>query len=95
MNSYYPGNSIRLSANYKVANADADPGTVTLKVKGPLGTAETFVYLTDVALIKDSVGDFHYDYTATTAGIYHYRWEGTAPAKGAEENSFTVLESEF
>ena len=94
MSEYYPGASVVLAVNIEVAGVDKDPDAVTLKVKTPTGITETFTFAL-AQVLKDSIGNYHYDYPVTIVGIYHCRFETTSPAKGASESTFVVLESSF
>ena len=49
----------------------ADPTAVTLAIKDPAGAK------TAPSPVKDSVGNYHYDYTPTLPGQYGYAFAGT------------------
>lgn len=71
-----------------------DPTTVTLKVKGPSGATDSYVYSSgDVT--KDYVGVYSKALTLSSAGTYYYRWEGTGAAQTAGEGQFSVRPSQF
>jgi hypothetical protein len=49
--------------------------------------------VTTPAPVKDTTGVYHVDVDVTLSGTYHYRWEGTGAAQGAEEGRFYVRPS--
>ena len=98
MNTYDQGDVVRCTGRfYNSSDAAADPTTVTFYIKGP-NTDETYVYGTDVEVVKDSTGVYHVDFSvpktgATAAGKYTYRFEGAGSNASADEDSFIVLNS--
>ena len=50
-----------------------DPATVTLTVTLPDGTNEV------PTVVKDSVGNYHVDYTVTQEGLYSFQWVTSTP----------------
>jgi hypothetical protein len=68
MPQYPLGAVIRLSANFKTNNVNVDPSTVSITVKTPLGVKTTLVYGTDQAVVRDSVGNFYYNYQPAVEG---------------------------
>ena len=88
-NAYYPNNLIRLSAAFTVAAVASDPSTVSLKVKDPSGAVTTYA-----SPVKDSVGNYHQDVTATIVGVWYYDWIGTGAIIAESENTFTILPSQ-
>jgi hypothetical protein len=97
MNSYQVGDLVRISAAFtNSSGAAADPTTVTLLVKLRYvvgSTATTYTY--PAQIVKDSTGNYHYDFTPTTEGIWDYRWVGTGTVQAAAEDAFNVPNSEF
>ena len=88
------GDLVRVSATFTVSGTATDPATVTLKVRDPSGTTTTYTYGA-ATVTKDSTGAYHRDVSATTAGRWLYRWEGTGTAQAAEEAAFDVEPSAF
>lgn len=87
---YIPGEVARLSLT--VTDHDglaADPGSVVLKVKQPDGTVVT--HTPDV--VRDGAGVYHADLALSSAGVWAYRWELTAPNAGAPEGLINVQKS--
>lgn len=87
------GDVVRVTTTPGFTNAAGvltDPTTVTLRWR-PSGGAETaWVYLTNAAVVRDSVGVYHADITPTVAGLHYFRWEGTGAVTAAEEGTFNV-----
>jgi hypothetical protein len=89
------GDLVRSSAAFTTAaGAAQDPTVVICKVKIPAGTITTYTYLTDVALVRDSAGNYHLDVNAATAGTYWVRWYSTGTGQAAEEEAFVVQASQ-
>lgn len=94
MSSYIPGELARLSlAVVNEAGDAADPGALRLKTRAQGGTVATLTYGVDVAIVKDSVGNYHADILLANAGLWAWRWELDAPNAGAVEGTITVLPS--
>lgn len=75
------------------AGAEADPSTVKFKFRPPgSATVTTYVYGTDVQLVKDSTGNYHVDIDANVPGTWKWRWISTGSVKGATTGSFRVGE---
>jgi uncharacterized protein YfaS (alpha-2-macroglobulin family) len=90
INLYKKGQKVRCSVNFKVADVLTDPTTVTFKSKKPSGTITPLVYLTDVAVVKDAVGQYHVDVTTDEKGEWNFRFEGTGTCVAVEEAAFNV-----
>jgi len=94
----YPGSEVRISASFRLTatGALADPTTITLKIKSPRCTEYTY---TTGQIIKDAVGQYHYDFqvpdNSESAGEWKYRWTGTGAAVGVVEGKFNVRCSAF
>ena len=91
---YIPGQVAQISVSvFDSAGVAADPGALRLKVKPPTGAVTTYIYGTDVIVVKDSTGCYHADILLTAAGQWAYRWELDAPNAGAAEGVITVQKS--
>ena len=88
--AYVVGDLIRVYCMFVVANAPTDPTTVTFRYKTPGGVVTSYVYLTDAAVVKDSVGRYYVDVSVTSGGTWTVRWESTGTAQGANQTTFTV-----
>jgi hypothetical protein len=93
MDSYENGQPARIAGNIKVGGVDTDPTTLTFRITEPDGTVTTYVYLTDVALVKDSVGDYHVDWAVDQIGVHYYEFVGTGTAALTLRGSFLSMES--
>jgi hypothetical protein len=93
VNSYPRGNRIRLQATFTVAAAPTDPGAVTLRVKPPSGTVVVYTYALG-EVTKSGTGVYYKDVDMDTEGLWKFRYEGTAPAKGARDGEVAILHSD-
>jgi len=97
MNSYYPGAVVRIKGEFQ--NTDSltyvDPGTITAKVKSPLGQTTIYQYGVDVGVIRDTQGKYSLALEPIIQGVWVYRWQGDGANKGSKEEFFQILESEF
>lgn len=94
-NTYTRPNLIEISTTFKnSAGAVADPTTVTGAFEDGSGTVTTYFYGTDVELVKDSTGVYHYNISLAANGdteIYHYRLFGEGAVVGSVQDFFVVL----
>lgn len=85
------GDMVRISAAFtNLSDVPADPTTITLKIRVDDSTISTFVFGSS-AMVKDSVGNYHYDYTVPTTNTtckVEYRWEGTGAVVAIQEGMF-------
>lgn len=87
------GDGIRISVTFRdIADAVADPSTVTIRIKTPDATVEIHT-LASGDVEKDSQGVYHYDYTITQEGEHYVRWEGTDTVIAVAETSFRARKS--
>jgi hypothetical protein len=91
-NAYTPNQPVRVSVAFTVNGTPADPTTVTLQVKDPTKTMTSYTYAL-AQVVKDSVGNYHYDVTPTVSGTWFYGWTSTGTAAADAEAFFTVLPS--
>lgn len=84
MGRYTKGEEVRLTGTFTVGVTLTDPGAVTLTVRDPEGTETT------PSTTKAGTGTYFADVIVQTEGLYHYRFEGTAPALGAAEGKLEV-----
>jgi hypothetical protein len=89
-NTYDIGDAARISAAFTNAAGPVDPTTIVLTVRTPDGAHTTYTYGTDVALVKDSTGNYHVDLAITQVGTVRYRWVSTGTGAAAEEGRFDV-----
>jgi hypothetical protein len=72
-----------------------DPTAVFCEVRTPAGVETTYTYGVDAGLVKDSVGNYHLNVSATARGTWPYRWYSTGTGQAAGESWFFVRESDF
>ena len=90
------GTTVRCSVKFQDSNgADVDPTSVIFKYRPPSGVIVSYTYPSASEVIKDSVGDYHSDVLANSAGNWDWKWEGTGSVVAVSEGSFTVSESKF
>jgi hypothetical protein len=77
------------------AGNPVDPSTVQFQVKDPSANIDDFVYGVDPEVVKDGTGLYLVDVPLDEAGIWYYRWSCTGDVQAAEEDQFTVKQSEF
>jgi hypothetical protein len=88
-NNYLKGSVVRLSVAFTNAAGDAaDPAGVEFDLQPPTGDKVTYIYGVDAELEKDSVGNYHVDYTVTEEGIFWYKFTGTGVNSAVAEAWF-------
>jgi hypothetical protein len=93
---YTKGQVVRVTAVFRNnAGGIADPSTITFKFLTDSGVADTYVYLTDAELARDTTGTYHVDLTLNEEGVWRYRWESTGNPATAEEGLLGVAASSF
>lgn len=87
------GDTVRLAASFtNSAGAAGDPDSVilTLSVNG----TESELAHGASAIVKDSVGEYHYDYVVPTDLSFYeiiYRWAGVGNITSAQEGQFFAV----
>ena len=72
----------------------ADPSSITLYILDPTGVETTQTW--PGAIIRDSLGHFHFIMTTTIAGVWTYKWQGAgAVVATSPDTQFTVEGSSF
>jgi len=89
MGPYYIGQTVTLRVVFTRARINVDPGVVLVKVREPDGTEIAHTYPT--AIVRDGVGQYHFDFTTTQAGPHVYRWEGQDSGDAVDEGRFHVM----
>ncbi len=88
---YQEGTLIQITGTFTNKDgAAADPSTILVKVKDPIGAETTYTYGVDVNVTKASTGVYNATLTPAIAGLWWYRWEGTGALIAQDEASFTV-----
>ena len=87
------GDMVRITASFTNASGvAADPTGVTLTVR--LNGVDTNYTLAGGQVVKDSVGNYHYDLSIPSdESMYkiEYRWQGTGAVTAAEEGMFYAV----
>lgn len=94
--AYDKGDRVQFTAAFtNLAGVAADPTTIRFKFKRPDLTETTWVYGTDVQVVRDGIGAYHADLDVDQSGDWTYRWEGVGAVQTAEEKAFIVRASVF
>jgi len=95
-NGYQIGDLVRIAGIFtNAAGTAVDPTAVLAKYKTPAGVITTLTYGVDVALVRDSVGNYHVDINAASEGRWRYRFYSTGTGQAANEEDFIVSGSSF
>lgn len=83
------GDTVTLTNTFAVAGTNTDPSTVTLAVTDPTGTTTSYTYAGGT-ITKSATGVYTKNITASTAGIWSYKWTGTGSAADVASGQFEV-----
>lgn len=87
MSNFIVGDVARLSLSIAdVAGVPGDPSSLLLVIKSPGGGITTYTS----EIVKDSVGNYHFDLALGSSGSYGYRWQSLGTNQGAVEGSLFV-----
>lgn len=95
--AYNYGTQIRFTVLFTnaVTTVPEDPTEIILGIKYE-GYPTTNFYYTSGQVQKDSIGNYHYDYTSASGGTYYYAWQGTGAVIAATASiPFTVTDNLF
>lgn len=96
---YELGQAVRLTAAFTDGNGvAADPTTIQFKygfvaVNPPPDPTATVVTFPTTGFVKDSVGNYHYDFVPSTPGNYIYLGVGTGTVAAVSRGAFRVKTS--
>lgn len=93
MNSYLIGALVNLDASFTVAGVLTDPTTLVYIVREPDGIETSFLYGTDVEVVRLAQGRYRLQWRVAQSGAHYYRAEGTGAADGVQEAHFDTLTS--
>lgn len=85
-NEYDVGDLVRVTATFD--DGGIDPTAVQAKVRQPSGTVTTYVYGTNLELVKSSTGIYTIDVDVDAAGTWRIRFESTGSGQAAEDHEF-------
>lgn len=87
MSNFIVGDVVRLSVSVAdVTGALSDPSSLALVIKSPSGSSAT--HTSDI--VKDSVGNYHFDLPLDLPGSYGFRWQSTGTNQGVAEGGIYV-----
>ena len=95
MDLFIRGTLIHIRVSFTVETVATDPTVVTYEMITPDGKSTAYIFGTDVALVKDSAGNYHVDFTPSMRGMHCYRFAGTGTCQAACEGQFLVPPSPF
>jgi hypothetical protein len=89
VSNYDIGDLVELKATFRNdAAAVTDPTTITFKIRPAGGAIVTYVYGTDVALVRVSAGIYTVNWIVTVEGITEYRFIGTGLVQQEQAGRF-------
>lgn len=83
---------------FDLSGAFADPTTVKVVTRNPSGTETAYTYGVASEVAKTSTGIYTFtfpQFTATQAGAWYIRWNGTGTVTASFEDGFTVRASAY
>lgn len=90
-NTYDIGDMVRMTFKFSTAaGVPIDPSTMTVRLRVNAAAAVIYTYSVDVAVVKDSVGEYHLDYITLASGSHRYEGNGTGAATASEPGYFAV-----
>jgi hypothetical protein len=88
------GDLIRCLATFTNYQKDlVDPTTVTFKMRLPDSSFVTYVYGSNVELVKQSTGVYYVDFPITQDGKHAFGYYSTGTGQAASEANFAVKKS--
>lgn len=92
--SYIVGDRVRVTGELDDSGGtNSDPSAVTVSVRAPDGSQQSYVYGTDVEVVRTGTGVYYLDVDVTQSGRYVVRFASTGTGKAAEEVTFFVAPS--
>lgn len=82
--SFVIGQTVTLSAEFRVDNTLTDPTTAVLTIQDPSGNDAT------PSVSDDGTGLRSATYAVDEVGYWHFKWVGTGSAAGVQEGTFYV-----
>lgn len=94
-NVYTLGQKVRVAVQFQKNGLDANPTTITLRVRKPDLTTVTYIYGVASEIVQESTGNFYADVSGDKDGRWRYRWIGTGNVETAIEGNFVVRSTVF
>lgn len=91
------GNVVKVKATFKdETNVKGDPAVVAVSVQEPDATITTYVYGTDVEVVRESVGVYYIELDTTDqTGDWEAIWHSTGTLQAVGQTKFTVADTYF
>ena len=91
--NYYINNAVTVSIAFKDKSGNPiDPTTVTLQVKDPTNTINSYTFGVGSQIVKDSLGNYHSDIDGDIAGNWVYVWDGSGNVLISGAGSFSIVD---
>jgi hypothetical protein len=84
------GTVATFTADFTLDDVLSDPGTVTFRLRRDGYGETTYVFGTDVEVVKDATGQYHADVSLDRIGTWLWRWEGTDPVVAVMEGTLSA-----
>jgi hypothetical protein len=89
------GDTVIVYGTLLVNDVPTDPNTLRLEIEDPVGSVTEYVWTSDLEIVRDTVGTFHFNLVITQNGRWLYRWFSnstlTAFESGVVDVSNTVV----
>ena len=95
--AYDVGALVRISGVFTDEDGVAqDPAAVFCAFETPAGIETIRQYtVAPLDIIRDSTGNYHLDVDANAPGVWDYRWYSTGAGQAADEEHFSVNDTDF
>lgn len=81
------GDKVRIFGTVTLNDVPTDPTSLTITITPPTGGPYSFTWPTDPEVVRDGVGQFHFDQLVTQTGTWSFSWDadGTVDVTGSGE----------
>lgn len=84
------GDTIRIFATVTLNDVPTDPTTLTITIQPPTGSPYSFTWPADPEVVKDGVGQFHFDQVVTQGGTWSFSWDADGAVDVTGSGTFEV-----
>jgi hypothetical protein len=81
------GETVRLTTASVVAGVPADLNPLTLTITSPSNVSTTYTYGSSVELVRDGVGQYHFDLLINALGVWAFEWHGGGAPEAIDEGT--------
>lgn len=86
------GSTIRIFGTLLVNDVPTDPTSLRIEIEDPTGTITNYEYGTDPEVVRDSVGQFHFDLQLTQYGTWLFRWYSNSSLTAFQDGEIEVAD---